>query len=56
MKNRWGCRLILLLGTCVAASQAAEAVAAEPREIVDLSTGWKFQIDVRDQGEQRALV
>ncbi len=52
MKYRRGRRLILFLITCVAACQAAEAAAAGPREIVDLSSGWRFQIDVRDQGER----
>ena len=32
----------------------AEAIAEGSREIVNISTGWRFQIDVHDQGERES--
>ena len=41
----------LLMGGAVARAQAPS-----PREIREIASGWRFQVDAHDVGEQRALV
>src|SRR5258708_7610693 len=55
MGNQRRHTLLLLLATSFTASlpaAGAEPTAAGAREIVDLSSGWRFQIDAHDQGER----
>ncbi len=44
--------LTLSLAAGVPAAASQPAVAA-PREVVELSSCWRFQIDARDQGESQ---
>ncbi len=55
MRNPRTHTLFLLLAIGLAAglpAAGAEPAASGPREIVDLSSGWRFQIDAHDQGER----
>ena len=55
MRNQRSHTLFLLLAVGFSAGHAAagaEPAASGPREIVDLSSGWRFQIDTNDQGER----
>jgi len=45
--------LLLAIGLATGlAAAGAETTASGPREIADLSSGWRFQIDAHDQGER----
>ena len=55
MENRQRDTLILFLSLSLAAggrTAATQPAVKASREAVELSSGWRFQIDAREQGER----